>query len=117
MRDRPSGAELLDVAREVLRDKITSDLSPESRYDALMVANAMAIVMRQMEAGEQGQKDERQALSRTLGIEGDLETLNTELANRIRFGDAGNPATWKVLHDVAVAKVAESNPRYLTADE
>jgi len=113
MRDRPSGAELLDIAREVLRDKITPDLTPDCRYDALMVANAMAIVMRQVEAGEQGQADERQALSKILGMEGDPDMLNTELANRIRFGDAANPATWKVLHDIALARVVESNPKYL----
>lgn len=113
MRNRPSGTELLDIAREVLREKLIPDLGPDQRYDALMVANAMAIVMRQMEAGEQTTADERKALSEHLGREGTLESLNRELALRIRNGHTDGTEIWRTLHMTALARVSESNPKYL----
>jgi len=112
MREKPSGADLLDIARDVLRNDLLPALPEENRYQALMIANAMAIVMRQLAAGEAGETNEQTKLETSLGIKGSLEQLNSTLANRIRSGDADGPEIWQALHDVATAKVAESNPKY-----
>ncbi|MCW5698978.1 MAG: hypothetical protein KIT00_03970 [Rhodospirillales bacterium] len=46
MRERPFGPELLEVARQVLRERLLPRLPGECRYDALMVINAMGIASR-----------------------------------------------------------------------
>ena len=44
MRDLPKGANLLLQARKTLLGELLERLPNDKRYDALMVANAMAIV-------------------------------------------------------------------------
>jgi uncharacterized protein DUF6285 len=51
MHDNPSGAALLDVARQALMDEIAPALTGRSRYVVLMVANAIGIAMREIEQG------------------------------------------------------------------
>jgi len=113
MREQPSGKDLLDIARDVLRDDLIPALPENKRYPALMIANAMAIVMRQIETGEEGGIEEQKTLGDLLGEDGSLNDLNIILANRIREGHADGVETWQALRGVAVGKVAESNPRYL----
>ncbi|WP_336489920.1 DUF6285 domain-containing protein [Methylobacterium nigriterrae] len=51
MADEPSGAALLDAARASLLREIEPALSGRPRYVAAMVANAIGIVAREIEAG------------------------------------------------------------------
>jgi len=117
MREQPSGKDLLDIAREVLRQDLIPALPDDKRYPALMIANALAIVMRQIEAGEEGGIEEQKIFGDLLRDEDTLEHLNKTLARRIRRGDADGVEFWQALHKVAVGKVAESNPRYLGSDK
>jgi len=112
MRELPSGAGLLDIARDVLREDLLPALPEGKRYQALMVANAMAIVMRQIEAGEGATDVERTALEVLLGFAETPSGLNSEMARRIRGGKADEVDVWQALHEIAVGKVAESNPKY-----
>lgn len=50
MRDEPSGAALLDAARRSLMDEVVPGLEGRPRYVALMVANAIGIVSREIGA-------------------------------------------------------------------
>jgi hypothetical protein len=50
MRDRPYGPELLDVAREALLQELLAAPKEEQRLMALMIANAMAIAAREVNA-------------------------------------------------------------------
>lgn len=52
MTDRPAGAELLDIARRTLLDEIAPRLEGMPRFHALMVANALQIVGRELVHGE-----------------------------------------------------------------
>ncbi len=52
MNDRPDAAELLAIARTTLLNKLLPQLVDESRYNALMIANAMAIAAREHAAGD-----------------------------------------------------------------
>ncbi len=63
MRERPFGPELLEVARQVLRERLLPRLPVECRYDALMVANAMGIAAREAEAGTAPLRAELQRLA------------------------------------------------------
>lgn len=130
MRDRPDGADLLAIARKVLREDLIEALPAERRYEALMAANAMAIAARQLAAGEGLERDELNRLAKLLGesapadagnrdaVRNSLSAFYARLCSAIRRGqlDPGTPdhaEAHAFLVDVARAKVAESNPRYL----
>lgn len=119
MRDRPEANELLAVARRLLREELVPLLPPERRLDGLMVANTMAIAIRQMTTGDVPAEEERRSLQALLGSQSDdLMELNRELARRIRTGAAGiGAADADHIHlhltRVAADRVAESNPRAL----
>jgi hypothetical protein len=121
MRDRPTGADLLAIARRVLREELLPLLPEEKRYDGLMVANAIAIAARQMAAGDGPAAEERARLAALLGAEGDMAGLAAELARRIRRGDydPGRPGRQDVrafLWKATVGKLRESNPKALAAE-
>lgn len=52
MPDTPAGADLLDIARRTLLDEIAPKLEGMPRFHALMVANAIQIVMRELAHGD-----------------------------------------------------------------
>ena len=128
MRERPTGEELLIIARKVLREELMPLLPDERRYDALMVANAMAIAARQIAFGDAPERRERQNLAGLLGdtVDGDGRTAVNEavgdlirrLSAQIRSGelDPGTPdhdAARAFLLDITVQKLRESAPRTL----
>lgn len=93
----PSGADLLGIAREVLKGDIVDALDGDSKYKALMIANAMAIVSRQI--NEQQTSDTTKM---------DLSAM----ASLIRSGD-GTAADHAVLLAMSEATLRTSNPRAL----
>ncbi len=129
MRDEPIGEQLLETARNVLREEILPALPPERRHAALMVANAMAIAMRQLTYGEDGERRELRSLETLLSLVGrdepagkadlrrQLAERDREFAHEIRAGraDAGawREAARQHLMETIRAKVRESNPKYL----
>lgn len=129
MRDEPIGEQLLETARNVLREEILPALPPERKHAALMIANAMAIAMRQLKNGEDGERRELRSLASLLGHAGrdepagaaelrrQLTELDREFACAIRAG-RGDVGAWrdaaaKHLMGAIRAKVLESNPKYL----
>ena len=127
MRDRPTGAELLDVARTALREELMPALPRDKIYTVLMIANAMSIAGRQLHIGEEPQQQELDRLraaigtsqvDETLPIREQLSALNSELAGRIRAGeyDNNNEAVKQFLWETTLQRVRESSPRYLKAE-
>ena len=129
MRERPTGDELLETARAVLRDELIPALPADKRHAALMIANALSIAARQARNGDGPEHRELADLERLLSepfcskaddpasMRSALVTANRRLAQWIRSGraDAG-PLREDVrahLADVVGHKVAESNPKYL----
>lgn len=121
MRDRPLGAELLDIARTTLREKLLKSLPAELHYEALMIANAMAIAGRQLEFGEQPEREELAGLTKLLNETAKPENLRSELvrlnklfAQKIRVGEFDQSADAKAaLWAAAVQKCKESAPKAL----
>jgi hypothetical protein len=129
MRDLPTGDQLLDAARTLLRESLIPALPAEKRHEALMIANAMSIAMRQLENGDEPDRRELKELSGLL-LAGDarevgadprpreqLRALNRRLCKSIRSGDA-DAGTFRDsvrahLLEVARRRVQESNPKYL----
>lgn len=117
MRDEPTAPDLLETALKVYRERLLPELPAHLRYDALMVANAMAIAARQARAGRGPEEEARRRLSSLYGEDGAvLADLERRLAVDIRRGafDAEGEARAAVVEHLRLrtsAKVAESNPR------
>jgi hypothetical protein len=87
MRDRPFGAALLDVARRTLLQEIAPGLEGGPRYAALMVANAIGIVGREIEQQSLVERAWREALSRVAEDGADLDVSAAQLVRGIRDGE------------------------------
>ncbi len=121
MRDAPRSDELLDIARQALQQQITPQLDGGSRHAAMMVANALGIVARQLRAGSP-QASECAALEDLLGHAPSppsptrLEQLNRELTTRLRQHGANaalDENVYRYLLATTRSLVEESNPKYL----
>ncbi len=131
MRDLPTGDQLLDTARALLRDELLPALPADKRHAALMIANAMAIAGRQLNAGDAHERRELAALGQLLSLppagaeahdaplRAQLVALNRMLCTRLREGqaDEGEMRAQVLLHLQAVTRhrVEESNPKYLAS--
>ncbi|AKQ70018.1 hypothetical protein A176_006930 [Myxococcus hansupus] len=118
MRERPDGAELLAVAREVLLKELLPSLPGDKAYSARMIANAMGIAERQLRCGDGPQDVERKALSALLGRDGELTALLREFAARIRQGQFDDSAKAReLLWASTVQRVRESAPKALVDED
>lgn len=134
MREQPHGQNLLSIARNTLLEKVVPLLPQDQRYNALMVANAMAIALRQWDAGDSWQQDELVRLHTLLGLhvlgvdalgeevqngQQDLQNAliaaNRALAHKIRHGDFDAPSqpVAELLEWLAVQRVRESAPKVM----
>jgi hypothetical protein len=125
--DRASGDELLAEARRVLLESVLPALPAHLRYQGLMIANAMAIGLREWAEGDTARANVLQEL---IGLYRDapaaaatekaaaLAALELRLARDIRAGvfDTPGPAREQVrqaLRAMTVARLRLSNPRVL----
>ena len=96
MRVEPGGAELLRVARAELLDQLLPHLPAAHHYAARMVANAMAIAARELQAVPAEPVD--------------AAALARDIRDGRHDGDAGTHAH---LEDLTRDRLAVSNPRVL----
>lgn len=116
MREHPDGAELLAIAREVLRKELLPLLPKDKAYEALMIANAMGIAERQLQVGSVPQAKEWAELAAFLGKDGDLPSLTREFAQCIRAGELdANAEAQALLRESVLQRVRESAPKSLAA--
>jgi hypothetical protein len=126
MSERPNGAELLAVARQVLRDRLLPRLPAECRYDALMVANAIGIAAREAEAGDAPLRAELAGIAALYGepvaratnreaLTDAVDAGNRRLARDIRAGafDGREGALRRHFRRVLADQLAVSNPKVL----
>lgn len=129
MRDKPSAAELLAIARQTLLGELLPHAPEAQRYNTLMVAAAMAIAAREAEAGDGALVAEGDALAALYDevrgadepLEAALGRLNRRFAADLRAGAFDAPgarqaAAFRLLREVTMAKLMECNPKYLKAD-
>lgn len=130
MLDRPDRLDLLQAAETALRDEVLPGLEGTARYTALMVASAIAIARREIEAGSEPARVVLDAFAELYGQDnvhragGDsgerVQALLADLAREIRDGEYDDDLLGPV-HRVLRALVAErlncSNPRFLEASE
>jgi len=128
MQDRPTALELLYAVRGFLERDVVPALDGPRRFHALVAANVLAIVRRELDGEEDRLLVEWRRIAPLVDEAGPapagLAALRTAvrdvtatLAERIRRGDAdGDPARAAVRHAVretVVEKLRVANPRFL----
>jgi hypothetical protein len=98
MRDKPDAADLLDSVEAFLTDEVVPALEGRQRFHALVSANVVRIVARELRLGASEDRTELRALWDLLGREGEppesadtqslLRELNAELCERVERGEA-----------------------------
>jgi hypothetical protein len=124
MQDRPDAPELAQAVREFLeREILTTVEDPRLRFRALVAANALGILERELALGPAYLRAEVESLTRLLGrgdpipdglaeLRSHARTLNLELALRIRAGGPPEGTLDHLMRTVA-DKLRVASPRYL----
>ena len=126
MKNKPEASALLAIARDTFTTKIFPGLPENLRYVGLMIANAVAIARREIEAGDEAARGELDRLCALFGetphaidsggLHATLAEYNRRLARAIRAGqfDSGNAALLEHLRKTTEEKLAISNPKALS---
>jgi hypothetical protein len=115
MMDQPSALELVTAVREFIEKRAMPELQGHTAFHARVAANALAIVMRELEQGAKAGAEETARLKALLGAdEAALDQMNRDLCRRIREGTIAldDPALAEHLCKTTVAKVAIDQPTY-----
>lgn len=134
VQSEPASVPLLLAARAWLLDEVVPHVDADKRYDALLIASAMAIVARELEADvavlEQQQQNDCERLRSLLPetaqrleqAAADVRELGVRLVQDIRAGRFDDPgaereALRQWLRDTTVDNLKKCNPRYLELEE
>lgn len=112
MRDTPTAEALLLQARKTLLEDLLPALPDARRYEALMVASAMAIAAREI-AAEDMSTHEAVAMAKLIDGNPSAEGLATAIRSGQKDGDA---VVHAFLLREAAARLAISNPKLLAKD-
>lgn len=117
MRHETAGADLLQAAREALLGEVVPGLTGQQRYAALMVANALKMVERELAAaGDLRAADH--AIQRFAGSAGGADEPAKILGTALRSGrHDGDPRLHHALYARAIQAVAVTRPDILTTAE
>lgn len=128
MNDRPNARELLVISHATFTAEILPALPEKLRYTGLMIANALAIARREIEAGDAPARAEFERLCVLFSdgpreLAGDalavaVADYNHRLANEIRagrFDQEERAVLLEHLRRTTGAKLAISNPKALNA--
>lgn len=134
MQSEPASVTLLLAARTWLLDEVIPHMAPDKRYDALLIASAMAIVARELEAASSAREKQRQhdcerlrcfypeLVEQSKRHGADARDLGARLVQDIRAGRFDHPGPEREtlrrwLRDTTVDNLRKSNPRYLELEE
>ena len=130
MNDRPTASELLAIARAAFASNILRTLPEEARYTGLMIAAAMGIAQREIDAGDASARAEHERLCTLLSerheppaaraLHAALVSDSRRLAGEIRagrFDGAKRKELFEHLRRTTEEKLAVSNPKTLTGEK
>lgn len=114
MQDAPSPTEILTTVAAFLRDIVATEGRPRTAFQARVAANAVDLVRREIELGDDGDRAERARLLALLGEDRSLAEGNADLASRIAAGEIGaeTPGLLDHLRETTLAKLAVDQPTY-----
>ena len=129
MQDRPTAIELLTAVREFLEQDVLPGLDGRKRFHALVAANVLAVVARELADEETSLVAEWQRLRQLIGLDetvpparldglrAAVRELTQRLCDRIRAGDADGGAFGAAVRAhvrmTVVEKLRVANPKYL----
>jgi hypothetical protein len=115
MQDQPSLDELLRTAAAFLRERAAPALEGRDGFHARVMANVIDIARRQVALGPAADAAERERLRTLLHADGDLESLNRLLCERIRAGLLDSDAAGLAGHlwQTTLDKIAIDQPGYI----
>lgn len=130
---RRDDVEMLEAARALLREKLLSRLPEDRRYDARLVAKAIAVATAELADGEAFARAELAGLAALLGevpkaartphdVHAQAVPLSARLCAQIRAGsvDPGSPtyaATYEHLRETTRQALLVSHPAYLESHD
>jgi Domain of unknown function (DUF6285) len=115
MHESPSSPELLRAVLTFLTDVATPQLSGHAQFHARVSANALALVLRELESREGQDARAKSLYGALLGTENsDLATMEADLCQAIRDGDIDLSSTnlLESLREVAVGQLTIDQPSY-----
>ncbi|HZL00198.1 MAG TPA: DUF6285 domain-containing protein [Caulobacteraceae bacterium] len=114
MQDEPRPSEIIGAVAAFLKTVVVAETTGAVAFQARVAANALEMMRRQLElaAGEDAAEQDR--LTALLAMDGDLTSLNRELAARIARGDMNlaTPGLKAHLWATTLAKLAVDQPTY-----
>lgn len=130
MQDRPDARELVEAIADFIEREIIPKLDdPRLRFRALIAANVLAIVHRELAAGDAPLRAEWKQLAVLLNQRGleaprgdeelkrDIRAMTQELAAQIRAGQVDEESRYRAAFEFVEAMVIEklkiANPRHL----
>jgi hypothetical protein len=114
MQDQPTAIELVDIVAEFIRVHAMPQLTGHAAFHALVAANALDIVKRELMIAPQATVEEAERLKGLLGQEDTLEEMNRELCQRIETGQLTleTPGLADHLWAITLTKLAIDQPKY-----
>ena len=114
MQDEPRPDEILTRVANFLKGPAIRESGPHITFQLRVAANAIEICQRQMTLAPIAESEELARLKALLNADGDLPTLNRELALRIRAGQLTleTPGLADHLWATTLAKLAVDQPNY-----
>jgi hypothetical protein len=114
MMDQPSMRELVDAVREFIETRAMPELKGHTAFHARVAANALAIVVRELDQNPKASQEELARLRALLGQDGTLDELNRELCKRIREGTftMATPGLAEHLEKTTRDKISIDQPNY-----
>ncbi len=114
MQDQPHPEEILTRVANFLKGPATRESGPHISFQLRVAANAVEICQRQLTLAPNAEAEELARLRALLLTDGDLPTLNRELAMRIRAGalTLETPGLADHLWATTLAKLAVDQPTY-----
>jgi len=123
MGNQPDGQNLLLTARRVLLEEILPILPDDSRYTTMMLANAMGIAARELDAEKRSDLEEEKSLGLFLievGVESgqkvdcDNAAMLADLIRQRSIPDRWQQPLAEMLLALTRRKLQISNPKYLS---
>lgn len=114
MQDLPTSLEIVGVVGDFLREQVLPSLEGRTKFHALVAANALDIVRRELETAPVANTAEHDRLSSLFKAEGSLDDLNNLLCEQIENGDVtlDTPGLKEHLWTSTLTKLAIDQPKY-----
>lgn len=114
MQDQPTAVEIVDIVAEFIRVHAIPQLKGHAAFHALVAANALDIVKRELQIAPKAESEELVRLKTLLGHDGTLDALNRELCQKIEDGELTleTPGLVDHLWAITMTKLAIDQPKY-----